>query len=177
MQCKVDDVTVGTQNLSAADAALSYFGFIALDGSANGIYNLVHSGFVTSPAKLVWGSASYLTITEGDGILNKVVQKIILTAPDCNEVLPPVRPVITDKLIVTPVPSKAGTNFNIYVNLDDSSEVMVLIFNTAGTLISQFRNAELQKSTTFTTSIPTSGVYIIKALTAEGEFSKSIIIN
>jgi hypothetical protein len=176
LQCKVDDVLAGTQNLATADAALSYFGFVALDGSSNGIYNLVHTGFVTSPAKLVWGTASYLTITEGDGVTSKVVQKIVLEAPECNEILPPA-PVTNVKLIVAPVPSKAGANFNIYVNLDAPSEVMVLIFNTAGTLISQLRNPELQKSNTFITSIPTSGIYIIKVLTAEGEFSKSIIIN
>lgn len=177
LQCKVDDVVVGTQNLATADVSLSYFGFVALDGSSNGIYNLVHTGFVTSPAKLAWGTASYLTVTEGDGVTSKVVQKIILEAPECNEILPPPTPVIKDKLIVAPVPSKAGANFNIYVNLDAPSEVMVLIFNTAGTLVSQFRNPELQKSNTFITSIPTSGIYIVKVLTAEGEFSKSIIIN
>lgn len=177
LECKVDDVLEGTQNLATADISLSYFGFVALDGSSNGIYNLIHTGFVTSPAKLVWGTASYLNITEGDGITSKVVQKIVLEAPECNKILPPPTPIINDKLIVAPVPSKAGANFNIYVNLDAPSEVMVLIFNTAGTLVSQLRNPELQKSNTFITSIPTSGIYIVKVLTAEGEFSKSIIIN
>ena len=150
---------------------------MALDGASNGIYNLIQTGFVTSPAKLVWGTASYLNITEGDGVTSKVVQKIELIAPICKEVLPPPAPVIKDKLIVTPVPSKAGTNFTIYVNLDAPSEVMILIFNTSGALIAQLRNAELQASTTFSTSINTPGIYIVKALTAEGEFSKSIIIN
>jgi hypothetical protein len=177
LQCKVDDAIVGTQNLSTADAAASYFGFVALNGSSNGLYNLVHNGFVTSPAKLVWGSASYLTITEGDAILSKVVQKIELVAPECKEIILPPTPPTTDNLVVAPVPSKPGSNFNINVKLDSPSEVTVLIFNTAGILIQQLRNAELQKLNTFTTSIPLAGIYIIKVLTIEGEFSKSIIIN
>ncbi|MHC0446123.1 T9SS type A sorting domain-containing protein [Flavobacterium sp. 3-218] len=177
LKCWVEAVLVGTQNLAAADTGLSYYGFVALDGASNGIYNLVHTGFVTSPAKLVWGTASYLNITEGDGVTSKVVQKIELTAPVCKEVPLPPAPVINDKLIVAPVPSKAGANFTINVSLDAPSEVMVLLFNTSGTLVSQLRSAELQKIAVFTTSLPAPGIYIIKALTAEGEFSKSIIIN
>jgi hypothetical protein len=137
----------------------------------------VHAGFVVSPTKLVWGTAAYLNITEGDGVSSKVTQKIILTAPECNEILPPVTPVITDNLIVSPVPSKVGANFNIYVKLNNPSEVMVLIFNTTGTLIQQIRNPQSQKEATITTSLPAAGIYIIKVLTTEGEFSKSIIIN
>lgn len=177
LQCSVDSVVVGTQNLAAADVALAYYGFVALEGASSGIYNLVHTGFVVSPTKLVWGTAAYLNITEGDGVLSKVTQKIILTAPECNEILPPVTPVITDNLIVSPVPSKVGANFNIYVKLNNPSEVMVLIFNTTGTLIQQIRNPQSQKEATITTSLPAAGIYIIKVLTTEGEFSKSIIIN
>jgi len=176
LQCEVDGVLAGSQNLTAADTGLSYFGFVAFSGTNNGIYNLTHSGFVNSPSKLGWSTATYLTITEGDGIASKLVQKIELKTPECNEILPPVTPPVIDNLVVAPVPSKAGANFNIYVKLDNPSEMMVLIFNTAGTLITQLRNPELQKTGTFTTSIPISGIYIIKVLTTEGEFSKSIII-
>jgi hypothetical protein len=177
LKCSVDDVLAGTQNMATADVGLAYFGFVALEGTSNGIYNLVHTGFVNSPTKLVWGTATNLNITEGDGISSKVTQKIILTAPECEEIIPPITPVITDNLVVAPVPSKMGASFNIYVKLNNPSEVMVLIFNTSGTLIQQLRNPQLQKENTITTSIPTAGVYIIKVLTAEGEFSKSIIIN
>jgi len=177
LRCSVDGTLAGTQNLATADVGLAYFGFVALEGTSNGIYNLENTGFVTSPTKLVWGTATYLNITEGDGITSKVVQKIVLTGPECKEILPPVTPVTTDNLVVAPVPSKVGANFNINVKLDNPSEVTVLIFNTAGVLIQQLRNSELQKSNTFTTSIPTAGIYIIKVLTTEGEFSKSIIIN
>lgn len=177
LQCSIDNVLAGSQNLTAADVGLSYFGFVGLEGANNGIYNLVYTGFVTSPAKLVWGTATYLNITEGDGVSSKVTQKIILTAPECNEILPPVTPVVTDNLVVSPVPSKAGANFNINVKLNNPSEVMVLIFNTSGTLIQQLRNPQLQKEAVITTSLPAPGIYLIKVLTTEGEFSKSIIIN
>jgi len=177
LQCQVDGVMVGSQSLALLDKTLSYFGLIVLDGTSNAIYNLVHDGFVVSPAKLTWSTSIYLNITKGDAVENKIVQKITLTAPECNEIaVPPITPV-TDNLVVAPVPSKAGASFNIYVKLNNPSETMVLIFNTSGTLIQQFRNPELQKSSTFTTSIPSPGIYIIKVLTTEGEFSKSIIIN
>ncbi|WP_427871984.1 T9SS type A sorting domain-containing protein [Flavobacterium sp. MMS24-S5] len=177
LQCSVDGILKGTQNIATADVGLTYFGFVALDAGNNAIYNLVHTGFVTSPIKLAWGTATYLNITEGDGVSSKVTQKIILTAPECNEILPPVTPVVTDNLVVSPVPSKAGANFNINVKLNNPSEVMVLIFNTSGTLIQQLRNPQLQKEAVITTSLPAPGIYLIKVLTTEGEFSKSIIIN
>ncbi|WPO78027.1 T9SS type A sorting domain-containing protein [Flavobacterium sp. KACC 22761] len=177
LQCWVDDNLVGTQNLAMADVSSAYYAFVLMEGSSNGIYNLVHTGLVTSPAKLVWTTATNLNIIEGDGVTSKVVQKIELIAPECKEIVPPITPVITDNLVVAPVPSKAGANFNIYVKLNNPSEVMVLIFNSAGALINQLRNAEPQLTNTFVTSIPTNGIYIIKVLTAEGEFSKSIIIN
>ena len=175
-QCWVDGVLAGTQNMTSTDTNLTYYALIIMEGTSNGIYNLVHTGFVTIPAKLVWAAATYLNITEGDGITSKVVQKIVLEAPQCSEIVPPVTPLVTDNLVVAPVPSKAGANFNIYVKLDNPSEIMVLIFNTSGSLITQLRNPELQKTATFTTSLPTAGIYIIKVLTTEGEFSKSIII-
>lgn len=177
LSCTVDDVIVGSQNLASADAAIPYYPFIGLDAASNAIYNVVTTGFVTSPAKMAWGTATYLNILEGDAAASKVVQKIELTAPQCQKIEPPVPPLVNDNLIVAPVPSKAGANFNINVKLNKPSEVMVLIFNTAGVLISQLRNPNPQETTSFTTSIPTSGIYIIKVLTAEGEFSKSIIIN
>jgi hypothetical protein len=176
LQCKVDGILAGTQNLASADVSLPYYGLIVLDGTTNAIYNVVNNGFVTSPAKLVWSTSIYINMTKGDATENKIVQKIVLTAPECNEIVQPPIPPVTDNLVVAPVPSKAGANFNIYVKLNNPSEVMVLIFNTGGTLIAQLRNPELQKLSTFTTSIQTSGIYIIKVLTAEGEFSKSIII-
>lgn len=177
LKCWVNTAQVGTQPMAPADIALTYYGFVALEGVNNAIYNLLHTGFVTSPAKLIWETANYLNITEADGITNKVVQKIVLTAPQCKEAVLPPTPVTTDNLVVAPVPSKVGANFNINVKLDNPSEVTVLIFNTAGILIQELRNSELQKLNTFTTSIPTTGIYIIKVLTTEGEFSKSIIIN
>lgn len=177
LQCWVNGTLAGTQNLAAGDSGVQYYAFTALDGTNNGIYNLTHTGFVTSPAKLAWTTASYLNITEGDGITSKVVQKIELEAPECREIFPPVNPVINEKLIVASVPSRAGTNFNIYVNLDAPSEIMVLIFNATGSLITQLRNPQTQQSSIFTTSISAPGIYIVKAMTAEGEFSKSIIIN
>lgn len=176
LKCSVNGSLVGTTNLYQSEVGKPYFGFIGFEGTSNGIYNLTHTGFVNSSTKLGWSTATYLTITEGDGIASKVVQKIEIKAPECKEILPPVTPPVTDNLVVAPVPSKAGANFNIYVKLNNPSEMMVLIFNTAGTLITQLRNPELQKTGTFTTSIPTSGIYIIKVLTTEGEFSKSIII-
>lgn len=176
LQCLVNEILVGTQNIENADK-VTYYGFVGLDGTNNGIYNLVHTGFVTSPAKLAWSTTTYLDITEGDAINSKVVQKIVLAAPECKEILIPTDPLILDKLIVAPVPSKAGASFNIYVKLDNPSEIMVLIFNNAGILVQQLRNPQLQKLSTITTSIQTSGIYMIKVLTAEGEFAKSIIIN
>ncbi|MFC4476476.1 T9SS type A sorting domain-containing protein [Flavobacterium chungangensis] len=176
LKCWVNTVLVGTQDIATADKTLPYYGFVALDGVNNGIYNLLHTGFVTSPTKLVWEAANYLNITEGDGVTNRLVQKIVLTAPECNEIVPPIVPPVLDNLVVAPVPSKPGANFNIYVKLNEPSEIMVLIFNTGGTLITQLRNPDQLKTATFTTSIPVPGIYIIKVLTAEGEFSKSIII-
>jgi len=176
LKCLVNGSVVGTKILNSYELEGANFGYVGLEGTSNGIYNITHTGFVNSPAKLEWSAANYLNITEGDGIGAKVVQKIELKAPECKEILPPVTPPVTDNLVVAPVPSKAGANFNIYVKLNNPSEMMVLIFNTAGTLITQLRNPELQKTGTFTTSIPTSGIYIIKVLTTEGEFSKSIII-
>lgn len=176
IKCSVNGSVVGTRNMEPTEVGKSYFGYVGLDGVHNNIYNLTHTGFVNSPTKLGWSTATYLTITEGDGIASKVAQKIEIKAPECKEILPPVTPPVTDDLVVAPVPSKAGANFNIYVKLNNPSEMMVLIFNTAGILITQLRNPELQKLGTFTTSIPTSGIYIIKVLTTEGEFSKSIII-
>ncbi|MDQ6528092.1 T9SS type A sorting domain-containing protein [Flavobacterium sp. LHD-85] len=177
LQCTVDGQLVGTKNLAAADITLAYYGFVSLLGTPNGIYNLVHTGFVSGTTKLAWQAASYLSIVEGDGVANKVVQKIKLEAPECQEILPPDTPLVTDNLVVAPVPSKAGANFNINVKLNNPSEATVLIFNTSGILITQLRSSELQKEITFTTSIPVNGIYIIKVLTTEGEFSKSIIIN
>jgi hypothetical protein len=176
LKCSVNGNLVGTKNLYPSEVGKPYFGYIGFEGTSNGIYNVTHTGFVNSPTKLGWSTAANLTITEGDGIASKVVQKIEIKAPECKEILPPVTPPVTDNLVVAPVPSKAGANFNIYVKLNNPSEMMVLIFNTAGTLITQLRNPELQKTGTFTTSIPTSGIYIIKVWTTEGEFSKSIII-
>ncbi|MBO9583457.1 MAG: T9SS type A sorting domain-containing protein [Flavobacterium sp.] len=174
--CSVDGKNVGSQVVNAPDTGIAYYAFVALDGANNGIYNLVSTGFVISPTKLTWGTAGYLTIAEGDGTTSKVVQQITLTAPECKEIVPPT-PEVTDNLIVAPIPSKVGASFTINVKLNEPSEVMVLIFNTSGTLITQLRNPEYQKTSTFTTSLPAAGVYIIKVLTTAGEFSKSIIIN
>jgi hypothetical protein len=174
--CSVNGIVIGSQTITTADIGLSYYGFIALEGSVNGIYNLEHTGFVTSPTKLVWGTASNLKQTEGDATTSKIIQKISILPTDCKpvEIVPPV--VITDQLLVAPVPSKVGANFTIYVDLETPSEAMVLIFNPAGILVTQLRNANIEKKHRFVTSIPTAGVYIVKVLTAEGELSKSIII-
>lgn len=177
LECSVDGVLKGTQNLAGADTGLQYYAFVGLDGASNGVYNLVHTGFVNNTAKLVWGTANNLNITEGDGITSKVIQKIELEAPQCKEIIPDPVPLVTDNLTVAPVPSKAGANFNIYIKLNNPSEATVLIFNTAGNLLQQLRNPEQLKNISFTTSLPASGLYIIKVLTTEGEFSKSIIIN
>ncbi len=175
--CSVDGQLVGTKNLAGADTTLTYYGFISLPGTTNGIYNLIHTGFVSGTTKLAWLAVSYLSIVEGDGVTSKVVQKIKLEVPQCQYIVPIPIPAVTDNLIVAPVPAKPGANFNINVKLNEPSDVTVLIFNTAGILITQLRSTELQKTTTFTTSLSVNGIYIIKVLTAEGEFSKSIIIN
>lgn len=177
LKCLVDGKIVGTQNLLATDSTLAFYGTVGLEGVSNGIYNLVHTGFVSGTTKLVWGTVNYLSIIEGDGVTSKVVQKIVLETPECKEIVPDPVPIVTDNLTVAPVPSRPGANFNIYVKLNNPSEATVLIFNTAGNLIQQLRNPEQLKSSTFITSLPSPGIYIIKVLTTEGEFSKSIIIN
>jgi hypothetical protein len=175
--CSLNGTQVGSQTIAATGTAASYYGFVALDAANNSIYNLLHTGFVISPLKLAWTSATNLTVTEGDATTNKVIQKVTILPTECIPVIvvPPIV-VIADKLLVSPIPSKANANFNVYVSLDNTSEVMVLIFNAAGGLITQLRNATPQKGNTFVTSLPTAGIYIIKVLTEEGEFTKTIII-
>lgn len=175
--CSVGGLNVGTQNIATADQNLSYFAFVGLNASNNGIYNLVHTGFVTPPTKLVWSTNANIITAEGDAATSKVVQKISLIAPDCKPAVVPPSPVVPNTVVVAPVPAKANTDFNINVSLNTASEVMVLIFNSNGILVKQIRNATPEKTNNFITRLLTPGWYVIKVLTAETELTKSILIS
>jgi hypothetical protein len=169
-------VSVGVQTIATPDLGLSYFGLVALNSTVNGIYNVVTTGFVTGTAKLLWTSNPNILLVEGDATTSKVVQKVTLDATVCKPPVVPPTPVVTNNVVIAPVPSRVNTDFSINITLNNPSEAMVLIFNTGGTMLKQIRIPSSQKNHTITTQIGTAGFYIIKVLTLEGEFSKSIII-
>ncbi len=106
---------------------------------------------------------------------NLVEETIILEEPDCEPEKPDPE-TNPDKMEVYPVPSRAGEEFNIKVDLKNKGTIMVLIYDMKGRLMSQeYYNAPLSNHL-IKAKIEEIGLYIIKVLSKEGEFTKKITI-
>lgn len=82
-----------------------------------------------------------------------------------------------NNLEVYPVPSTSGEPFTVKIDLDNSSEVIVLIYDMKGRLITEKYIKEQKDLHEVEMILNQIGIYIIKVLSKEGEFTNKITID
>ncbi|APD06948.1 thrombospondin-1 [Flavobacteriaceae bacterium UJ101] len=78
---------------------------------------------------------------------------------------------------VYPVPSTSGEPFTVKVDLDDPSEIVILVYDMKGRLITEKYVKEQKDLHEVQLILNQIGVYIIKVLSKEGEFTNKITID
>ncbi len=82
-----------------------------------------------------------------------------------------------NNVVIYPVPSTSGEPFTVKVDLDNPSEIVILVYDMKGRLITEKYVKEQKDLHEVQLILNQIGVYIIKVLSKEGEFTNKITID
>jgi hypothetical protein len=174
---KVNGTVITTRNIQAADQSMNFYAVVTLapGQSADGANEVCN--FQTLPS-------DYNSWTLSDNITAKRSALANATATATlavNCTLPPApSPALA---MVAPDPHLNiyyGTSnlmtFKVKVTLDRPGNSQLLVFDMSGQLVYKTQLMNNQKEQQISITLQTPGMYVVKAITPEGEFSKQVIV-
>ncbi len=167
----VNGTQIILRDIISTDATRYFYGVSRIETDASGIYNLKTNGLLSSTT---WSATDNMNIQNSNG---DVISYDLTLTPTCMEKAPS-EPKSTDgesHISVYYKDSRDLSQITVKLELEQPSPSNLLMFDVSGKLIYKVDLPASNHVQTTDIKLPETGVYVIKAITNEGEYSKKVI--
>jgi hypothetical protein len=168
---KKNGMQLYSTTIPTADRLPYFYRLISLDEGSLPLYNL------TASAVSTWNTTKNMLIQTSNS--DQMSYSFTLKAPCNGSAAPPQQsppPEFADEHISVYYPNPADmTSVTVSVTLDTPASGSVLVYNTSGTLVSHSSLSETLTQQDVQVKFPAAGIYVIKVITSEKEYTRKVV--